>query len=80
MLETQTFTGSGDFVQPVNVDTLAYVTFACPDCSSNTVLKSNGAETLMVNTIGAYSRSHFGAGRRSLRSPDEAPPGCTVRS
>lgn len=59
VLETQTFTGSGDFVQPVNVETLAYVTFACPACTSNTVLKTNGAETLLVNTIGTYSGSHF---------------------
>lgn len=55
----QEFSGSGDMVQEVGeVTDLAIVTFACPSCSSNTVLKSNGEEGLLVNTIGSYKGSH----------------------
>ncbi|MFD4642425.1 hypothetical protein ACFWN2_34310 [Lentzea sp. NPDC058436] len=31
--------------------------FECPACTSNTVLKSNGFDSLLVNEIGAYSGS-----------------------
>lgn len=55
----QDFTGSGDMVLDVNITQVAIITFACGDCSRNTVLKSNGAESLIVNEIGAYSGSHL---------------------
>ena len=42
-------------VQPVNITAPAVVTFHCDACSSNTVLKSNGAESLLVNEIGSYA-------------------------
>ena len=59
VFETQTFTGVGDFVQPVNVADVVIVGFSCADCTSNTVLISNGAESLLVNTIGPYSGTHW---------------------
>ena len=56
----QEFSGTGDFVQDVGMlTTIAAVTFRCDDCSRNTVLKSNGDESLIVNTIGSYSGSHI---------------------
>jgi hypothetical protein len=51
---TQTFTGTGDFVQAVDVQDTAVVTFECATCTSNTVLKTNGRDSLLVNTIGAH--------------------------
>ncbi len=54
-VEPQEFSGTGDMVVEANVTAPAIVTFACPGCTRNTVLKTNGAESLLVNTIGAYS-------------------------
>ena len=31
-----------------------YVRFECPACTGNTVVKTDGEESLLVNTIGAY--------------------------
>lgn len=49
------FTGVGDDVitvdRPVGIK---IVQFECPACSGNTVLKSDGFESLLVNEIGAY--------------------------
>ncbi|MBS1908029.1 MAG: DUF2510 domain-containing protein [Actinobacteria bacterium] len=55
----QEFTGTGDMVQAVNIAAPAVVTFRCDACDSNTVLKSNGAESLLVNEIGAYTGQHL---------------------
>ncbi|KJL18825.1 hypothetical protein RL72_03297 [Microbacterium azadirachtae] len=55
----QEFSGSGDMVEAVNITAPAVVTFRCDACGSNTVLKSNGAESLIVNEIGAYSGQHL---------------------
>ncbi|MDR6142377.1 hypothetical protein QE375_001931 [Microbacterium foliorum] len=55
----QDFTGAGDMVLDVNVTEAAIVSFSCGDCSSNTVVKTNGRESLLVNTIGAYAGSHL---------------------
>lgn len=55
----QTFTGVGDFVQPVTVNGPAFVEFSCLDCGGHTALKTNGSESLLANTVGAYQGSHF---------------------
>ena len=49
----QTYPGSGDNVIDVNIADPAIVTFDCPACASSTVLRTNGAESLLVNEIGA---------------------------
>jgi hypothetical protein len=50
--------GKGDDViplaKPPGVTGAAIVTFECPKCAGNTVVKSDGAESLLVNTIGPY--------------------------
>jgi hypothetical protein len=49
------FTGTGDDVITVDRPVgLKIVKFECPTCSGNTVLKSDGFESLLVNEIGAY--------------------------
>jgi hypothetical protein len=53
------FSGSGDNVQALNLDQPAILTFSCPSCSDNTTLESNGPDSLIVNTIGAYTGSHL---------------------
>ncbi|WP_147359899.1 hypothetical protein [Clavibacter lycopersici] len=50
----QTFTGTGDFVQAVDLQETAIVTFECATCTGNTVLKTNGRDSLLVNTIGPH--------------------------
>lgn len=60
LLEAQTLTGTGDDIKKVDLKGLpAVVTFTCKDCSGNTVLETNGAEMLLVNTIGGYTGSHL---------------------
>ncbi|MCZ7379050.1 hypothetical protein [Micromonospora sp. WMMC250] len=50
------YTGRGDDVIKVgNLTDLAVVKFSCPRCTSNTVLKSDGPDGLLVNEIGAYT-------------------------
>ncbi|MBT8159127.1 TM2 domain-containing protein [Arthrobacter sp. GN70] len=57
---TQTFTGTGDDIKTANLaGAPAIVTFTCPACDGNTVLKTNGGDSLLVNTIGAYTGSHI---------------------
>jgi hypothetical protein len=53
----QHYKGAGDDVVTLKtpVTSAAVVTFTCQACSSNTVLKSDGRESLLVNEIGAYS-------------------------
>lgn len=54
------YSGAGDDVitldRPVG---LKIVKFECPACSGNTVLKSDGFESLLVNEIGAYSGTRW---------------------
>src|SRR5690349_12156937 len=55
-LPPSVFRGSGDDV--VSLDRppgLKVVKFECPACTRNTVVKTNGFESLLVNEIGAYS-------------------------
>lgn len=59
-LEAQSFAGTGDDVKSVDLQGMpALVTFSCKECSGNTVLETNGAEIMLVNTMGAYSGSHL---------------------
>lgn len=59
------YTGKGDDVVKITKDSgPAIVTFDCASCSGNTVLQSDGADLLLVNTIGAYS------GRRLIDAMD----------
>lgn len=59
LVPRQEFAGSGDMVIDVNVAEPAIVAFICGDCTRNTVVKTNGRESLLVNTIGAYSGSNL---------------------
>jgi hypothetical protein len=57
----KTYTGTGDDVVTIAkpTDGAAILTFKCPRCSENTVVKTNGEDSLLVNTIGTYSGSHL---------------------
>lgn len=57
----KTYTGTGDDVVTLDKPTNspAILKFDCPGCTENTVVKANGADTLLVNTIGSYSGSHL---------------------
>ena len=59
LVTRQEFSGAGDMVIEVNITEAAIVSFTCADCSGNTVLKTNGRESLLVNTIGAYSGTNL---------------------
>jgi hypothetical protein len=54
------YEGEGDEVlnleKPVGV---AVLDFECPQCSGNTVLKTDGREALLVNGIGSYAGRHL---------------------
>lgn len=57
---TQTFSGTGDDVITADLaGAPGIVTFTCELCSRNTVLKTNGADSLLVNTIGDYTGRHL---------------------
>lgn len=57
---TQTFSGVGDDVVAASLSGApAIVTFTCDPCSRNTVLKTNGRDSLLVNTIGSYTGTHI---------------------
>lgn len=59
-LEAQSFTGTGDDVKTVDLQGMpALVTFTCTDCSGDTLLETNGAELVLVNTTGGYEGSHL---------------------
>jgi hypothetical protein len=54
------YAGKGDDVVTIAKDSgPAIVTFECARCSGNTVLQSDGADALLVNTIGSYSGRHL---------------------
>jgi hypothetical protein len=60
----QSFTGNGDNVENVNLSGQpAVLSFSCPNCEDNTVVKTNGFDSLLVNTIGSYSGTHLLDGR-----------------
>jgi hypothetical protein len=59
-VKTQTLTGTGDDVKTVDLKGVpAVVTFTCAACSGETALETNGAEMLLVKTVGAYAGSHL---------------------
>jgi hypothetical protein len=56
------YQGSGDDVLAITKpggDGAAIVKFECTSCTDNTEVKTNGAESLIVNTIGAYTGQHI---------------------
>lgn len=59
-IPTQSFSGSSDDVKTVDLQGQpAIITFDCPACTGNTVLKTNGEDSLLVNAIGAYGGAHL---------------------
>lgn len=59
-IDPMSFQGSGDDVLDIgDFSDSAVLTFTCNGCSSNTTLKTDGREGLLVNTIGSYAGSHF---------------------
>ncbi|MEN8585176.1 TM2 domain-containing protein [Burkholderia sp. RS01] len=60
LLDAQTLAGTGDDIKTVDLKGLpAVVTLTCSACKGNTVLETNGAEMLLVNTVGGYTGSHL---------------------
>jgi hypothetical protein len=57
--KTQSFRGDGDDIVDFETDKRAIVRFSCPACTSNTVLKTDGPESLLVNEIGSYTGEHL---------------------
>lgn len=54
------YEGRGDDVISITKDPgVAIVEFECPKCSGNTVVKTDGADSLLVNEIGAYRGKHL---------------------
>lgn len=52
----KSYTGKGDDVIAIEKPaSVAIMTFSCPKCTSNTVVKSDGGEGLLVNEIGSYT-------------------------
>lgn len=54
VLPPEEHAGTGDDVVTIARPGPSVVAFECGRCTSNVVVKSNGAESLLVNTIGAY--------------------------
>lgn len=54
------YSGKGDDVVTIKKDSgPAIVSFECGKCSGNTVLQSDGYDTLLVNAIGSYKGRHL---------------------
>jgi hypothetical protein len=54
------YEGRGDDVIPITKDPgVAIVEFECPKRSGNTVVKTDGADSLLVDEIGAYRGKHL---------------------
>jgi hypothetical protein len=51
--------GRGDDVVTIERAGVKIVKFECPKCTSNTIVKTDGAESLLVNTIGKYRGQHW---------------------
>lgn len=59
-LKPKRYKGSGDDVIDVKWPAqIGFVTFECPQCTSNTVVETDGAEALLVNTIGSYKGTRW---------------------
>lgn len=58
--EPKVYQGTGDDVVTIEKpDGMSIVSFDCVECTGNTAVKTNGAEALLVNTIGPYTGSHL---------------------
>lgn len=57
--KSKTFQGIGDDIVEFEVDKPAIVRFSCPACSGNTVVSTDGRDSLIINEIGAYSGEHL---------------------
>lgn len=57
--KTQSFQGSGDDIVDFETGKRAIVRFSCPACTSNTVLKTDGRESLLANEVGPYTGEHL---------------------
>lgn len=56
----EVFQGKGDDVVELKRGaTPGIVAFECPKCAGNVVVESDGRESLLVNTIGAYTGKHL---------------------
>ncbi len=50
------YRGTGDNVVKIDKpDGVAVMAFSCPKCTSNTIVQTDGADLVVVNTIGAYT-------------------------
>ena len=58
-VEHAEYTGSGDDVVDINVDSAALLHFSCPACDGNVSVTTDGDERLLVNEIGAYFGTHL---------------------
>lgn len=57
--DSQSFSGTGDDVIDVDLPDPAVITFSCPACDSNVVVRSdNDYRRVVVNKIGSYSGKH----------------------
>ncbi|RSM82808.1 hypothetical protein DMH04_24680 [Kibdelosporangium aridum] len=56
----EVFQGKGDDVVELKRGAAAgIVAFECPKCTGNVIVESDGRESLLVNTIGAYTGKHL---------------------
>lgn len=54
------YNGRGDDIVSITKDPgVAVLHFDCPQCSSNTIVTTDGAESLLVNEIGNYTGKHL---------------------
>lgn len=56
---TKVFNGNGDSVVKFELSDAAIITFICNGCDGNTVLKTDGEDSLLVNEIGPYAGSRI---------------------
>jgi hypothetical protein len=54
------YNGRGDDIVSITKDPgIAVLQFECPQCSSNTIVTTDGSESLLVNEIGSYTGKHL---------------------
>lgn len=57
--DSQSFSGTGDDVVDIELSDPAVITFSCPACERNVIVRSdNDYDTVVVNAIGSYSGKH----------------------
>lgn len=58
--EPVSYSGSGDDVVDIDWDSrVGFLTFSCGGCTSNVIVRSDGAESLLVNAVGAYEGTRW---------------------